>query len=255
MSLPVGPPVPGWSPRPFPEPLELVGRWVRLAPLDPGHAAALHDEVAGPGREPLWTYLAEEMPDSPSAFAAYVDRRLSLPATSTLSVVPLVGEAADRPAGLASWMRVDTRNGTVEVGSILLGPALQRTTAATEAMWLMARHVFGLGYRRYEWKCDSLHAGSRAAALRLGFRHEGTHSRAVVYKGRSRDTAWFSMTQEDWAALAPAYRRWLDPDNFSDPRRGTGQRVAMSSLTAAALASPPRDETTISQDETAEGPG
>jgi RimJ/RimL family protein N-acetyltransferase len=210
----------------------LEGRWVRLEPLTPAHAGELYDETAGPSREPLWTYSADEMPGSREAMATYVDRRASRPDLATLVVVP---RRTGRPSGLASWMRADPANGVVEVGSILLGPALQRTTAATEAMWLMAQHVFELGYRRYEWKCDSLNAPSRAAAARLGFTYEGTFRQAVVYKGRNRDTAWFSLTDRDWQVLGPAYAAWLDPENFDDPESAEGQRRPLSALTRQAL--------------------
>jgi RimJ/RimL family protein N-acetyltransferase len=124
----------------------------------------------------------------------------------------------------------------VEVGHILLGEPLQRTTAATEAMWLIARHVFELGYRRYEWKCDALNVPSRAAATRLGFVFEGVFRQAVVTKGRNRDTAWFAMIDQDWPLLTAGYERWLDPANFDDPERGAGQRVSLRSLTAEAHA-------------------
>jgi RimJ/RimL family protein N-acetyltransferase len=168
------------------------------------------------------------MPASRADFEAYVDRRIADPGLLSLAVVPH-GRGAE---GVVSLLRAEPAHGVVEVGGIVLGPPLQRTTAATEAMWLLARHVFGLGYRRYEWKCDALNAPSRAAAVRLGFRYEGTFRHALVHKGRNRDTAWFSITDRDWAALAPAYERWLDPANFHHPAAGTGQRVSLSALTA-----------------------
>jgi RimJ/RimL family protein N-acetyltransferase len=130
-------------------------------------------------------------------------------------------------------MRADPANGAVEVGHILFGEPLQRTTAATEAIWLLARHVFEVGYRRFEWKCDSLNAPSRAAATRFGFTFEGVFRQALVTKGRNRDTAWFSITDDDWHRLVPAYERWLDPGNFEDPGQGLGQRVSLRSLTAS----------------------
>ncbi len=225
---PVGEPVPGWTPRPALEPVVLEGTWVRLEPLTTAHADALHDATCGPGREPAWTYLAEEMPVSPPDFERYVARRLATPGLVSLAVVPRGGPAQ----GVASWLRADPANGAVEVGSIVLGPSLTRTTAATEAMWLMAGHVFALGYRRYEWKCDALNERSRAAALRLGFHHEGVFRKAVVTKGRNRDTAWFALTDGEWVALAPAYRRWLSAANFDDPVSGRGQRSSLSALTA-----------------------
>jgi RimJ/RimL family protein N-acetyltransferase len=155
------------------------------------------------------------MPDGPfadaSGLADYVAKLLGTPAAAPLAVV-LPGEV---PAGIACYLRNDPVNGTVEVGSITLGTALQRTTAATEAMHLMAAYAFDVvGVRRYEWKCDSLNAPSRRAATRLGFTYEGTFRQAVVYKGRNRDTAWFSITDAEWPAISAAQQRWLDPANF-----------------------------------------
>ncbi len=186
----------------------------------------------GPAGSSLWTYLTDEMPSTLSAFEEYVDVRIATPGLVSLVAVP----RGRRAEGVASLMRADPANGTVEVGRILLGEPLQRTTAATEAMWLMARHVFDLGYRRYEWKCDALNAPSRSAAARLGFTFEGVFRQALVTKGRNRDTAWFAMTDQDWPALTRAYERWLDPDNFEDPARGVGQRVSLRSLTSVGAA-------------------
>jgi RimJ/RimL family protein N-acetyltransferase len=129
--------------------------------------------------------------------------------------IAIVELASDRPAGVASYLRIDPAMGSIEVGAILYSPALQRSPAATEAMYLMARHVFEeLGYRRYEWKCDSLNQASRRAAERLGFRYEGTFRQAWVVKGRNRDTAWYSIIDSEWPALRNAFERWLDPSNF-----------------------------------------
>lgn len=226
----VGDPVPGWSPRPSPRPGPFEGRYCTVVPLRPDHAEDLFATCSAPGTEPLWTYLAGlagPFPD-PAAFAAGLAGMVEEPASVSVAVTTPEGRAT----GIANYLRLDPANGSVEVGGILFGTALQRTTAATEAMYLMARHVLGdLGYRRYEWKCDALNAPSRAAALRLGFAYEGTHRSAVVYKGRSRDTAWFSITAEEWPALVAAYEEWLDPANFD----ASGQhRVALSALTAQA---------------------
>ncbi len=207
----------------------LDGRWTRLEPLSTVHAAGLHAATCGEGRDRLWTYLPAEMPSTPAAFDEYVETRIGWAGNVSLVVVPR-GRGAE---GVASLMRADPANGAVEVGHILFGEPLQRTTAATEAIWLLARHVFGLGYRRFEWKCDSLNAPSRAAATRFGFAFEGVFRQALVTKGRNRDTAWYSITDEDWQRLAPAYQRWLDPANFDDPERGLGQRVSLRSLTAS----------------------
>jgi RimJ/RimL family protein N-acetyltransferase len=183
---------------------------------------------SGPGTEPLWTYLAGL--DGPFVDTAAFARGLAATVDDPSSVSVAVTDPDGRAVGLANYMRIDVENGSVEVGGILFGTSLQRTPAATEAMYLMARHAFeDLGYRRYEWKCDALNAPSVSAARRLGFAYEGTHRNAVVYKGRSRDTAWFSMTAEEWPALAAAYEQWLDPANFDAT---SAQRVALSELTA-----------------------
>jgi RimJ/RimL family protein N-acetyltransferase len=120
-----------------------------------------------------------------------------------------------RAPGVASYLRIDPAPGVIEVGHINYAPPLQRTVAATEAMFLMMRRVFDeLGYRRYEWKCDAVNAPSRAAALRLGFQFEGIFRQATVYKSRNRDTAWYAIIDRDWPALKARYQRWLDPANF-----------------------------------------
>ena len=117
-------------------------------------------------------------------------------------------------------MRIEPVHRVIEVGSILYTPALQRTTAATEAMYLMARHVFeDLGYRRYEWKCNALNQASRRAALRLGFTFEGIFRSHMIVKGRSRDTAWFSMLDSEWPARKAAFERWVSPANFDHAGR------------------------------------
>jgi RimJ/RimL family protein N-acetyltransferase len=127
----------------------------------------------------------------------------------------IIDKSSGKPVGVATFMRIDPPNGVIEVGNINYSPLLQRKPAATEAMYLMMVRVFDeLGYRRYEWKCDSLNAPSRAAALRLGFRYEGLFRQAVVYKGRNRDTAWFSIIDSEWPALKRAYQQWLAPENF-----------------------------------------
>jgi RimJ/RimL family protein N-acetyltransferase len=127
----------------------------------------------------------------------------------------IVDNASGKAVGVAAYMRIDPANGVIEVGHLNFSPALQRTAAATEAMYLMMRRAFDeLGYRRYEWKCDSLNAPSRSAAERLGFHYEGLFRQAIIYKNRSRDTAWFSIIDSEWPARKTAFERWLAPENF-----------------------------------------
>ncbi len=207
----------------------MVGRFCRVEPLDVArHAADLHsaNSEASDGR--YWTYLGVDQPPDLEAYSAWLRSTDNGSDPMFHAVVDL---ANGRAAGVAAFMRIDHGNGSIEVGNINFAPRLQRTPAATEAMFLMMRRAFDeLGYRRYEWKCDSLNAPSRAAAARLGFRFEGMFRQAVVYKGRNRDTAWFSIIDRDWPKLKAAYQRWLDPSNFDGAGR---QRQGLSTLTGA----------------------
>jgi RimJ/RimL family protein N-acetyltransferase len=232
---PVGLPVDGWTPREPPRPQTLGGRYCRLEAWD----AARHADVltaallAGTADEVeiRWTYLFNR-PATTAEVVGWLDGLAATPGTWPMVLVVTDG-GRDAVEGTATFMRTDVAHGAVEVGSIVYSSALQRSRAATEAMWLMARHaVLDLGYRRYEWKCDALNAPSRAAAARLGFSFEGVFRNAVVYKGRNRDTAWFAMTDDDVSALAPAYDAWLDPANFD---ADGVQRTSLSALTSAAL--------------------
>lgn len=210
---PIGRPVPNWHPRPHPGKVTLTGRFCRLEPLDPSrHADALFDAYATAHDDRDWTY----MPFGPFADpAAYRTHAEALAQTSDPLQFTVIDAATQRPVGTLALMRQDAANGVVEVGFVTFSPLLQRRPAATEAQFLLMAYVFEtLGYRRYEWKCDDLNAPSRKAALRLGFTFEGTFRNAVVYKGRSRDTAWFGMTEADWPARKAAFTRWLAPENF-----------------------------------------
>lgn len=205
-----------WKPAPQPRPVTLRGRYVTLEPLDAElHAAALWNAVHG--HDELWRWLA----DGPYGSQAELSLALSEKQASSVAVfLAIVPAAAGAAAGYASFMRMDPANGVVEVGNILLAPALQRTTAATEAMYLMARHVFDdLGYRRYEWKCNADNLPSRRAAERLGFTFEGIFRQHMVIKGCNRDTAWFSMLDREWPARRQAFEAWLDPANFDEHGR------------------------------------
>ena len=226
---PIGEPVDGWHPPPAPARITLQGRWCRVEPLEVSrHGHALFDSnAAGDGRN--WTYLFAEPPASREAYLEYLQSSFS--GDDPLAYA-IVDQATGVAVGLATYLRIVPSLGNIEVGHINFSPALQRTPLATEAMYLMAKYVFDLGYRRYEWKCDSLNAPSRAAAMRFGFSYEGLFRQAVVYKGRNRDTAWYAMIDRDWPALQAAYSAWLAPGSFDSD--GT-QRVSLRSLTAPLL--------------------
>lgn len=224
---PIGPPVPGWTTRPRPAPgLVLEGRTCRLEPLDAGrHAADLHAAYARAPDDRQWTYMPQGPFADAAAYRAWVEAVAHQEDPFFLAVVD---PATERATGVASYLRIDPDQGTIEVGYITFSPALQRTTAATEAMALMMGHAFeALGYRRYEWKCDPLNAPSRAAAQRLGFGFgfEGIHRQARITKGHNRDTAWFSVLDSEWPAVRAALSAWLEPANFDAAGR---QRAGLS---------------------------
>jgi len=209
---PIGPAVDIALPRPVPASQPMLGRTCRLEQLDPElHAAALYAayEVSPDGR--AWTYLAGGPFDSSEALSTWLSQMLEVPDAVFFAVSDPAG-----PCGIAAYLRIAPSAPSVEVGSIHFAPRLQRTATATEAMFLMMQRAFETGYRRYEWKCDSLNAASRAAALRLGFTYEGDFRQAVIYKGRSRDTSWFSVVDAEWPRRRDEFHRWLDPANFDD---------------------------------------
>jgi RimJ/RimL family protein N-acetyltransferase len=230
---PIGADLPGWAPPPAPSRDPIAGgRLVELVPMRPEvHAEDLWSSNATAADDRSWTYL-------PAGPFATFDAHREWIAAAAGSDDPLhyavVEMARGRAVGMAAYLRIMPASGSIEVGWIHYSPALARTAGATEAMYLMMRHAFSLGYRRYEWKCDSLNEPSRAAARRLGFTYEGTFRQATVYKGRTRDTAWFSILDSEWPRLRLAYEQWLDPANFDAQRQ---QRARLSELTVAALRS------------------
>ena len=161
----------------------------------------------------IWTYLSAGPFDDFEAYRTWLEKSCLGDDPLYFAVIDL---ATKRAVGVASYLRIDPANGVIEVGSINYSPALQRTAAGTEAMYLMMKRVFDeLGYRRYEWKCDDLNAGSKRAAGRYGFTYEGIFRQAVLYKGRNRDTAWFAIIDRDWPGIKSAFEAWLAPENLS----------------------------------------
>jgi RimJ/RimL family protein N-acetyltransferase len=216
-----------WKPAPLPLREPMHGRTVMLEPLDAGlHAVDLWSAVEG--HDEVWQWLFDGPYASLSDFSRDIAEKQAATDRIFFAIIPAEVGAA---AGYASFMRMDPANGVVEVGNIMLSPALQRTTAATEAMFLMARHIFDLGYRRYEWKCNAENLPSRRAAQRLGFTFEGIFRQHMVIKDRNRDTAWFSMLDHEWPARKASFGAWLDPANFDAAGR---QRRRLASTTSPA---------------------
>ena len=191
----------------------IAGRYVALVPLDAAaHGGPLYEGSHGDGRERIWRYLWDGPFDTRGAFDAVLREKAAAADRRNLAIVDRATGAA---LGHAAYMREEPAHRVIEVGDVLYTTALQRTPGGTEAMYLMARHVFeGLRYRRYEWKCNALNEPSRAAALRLGFVFEGIFRQHMIIKGQNRDTAWFSMLDIEWPAHKAAFERWLAPENF-----------------------------------------
>jgi len=213
LGQPIGEALPGWQPAAYPKTARMAGRFCDLEPIDADkHAGQLFEAFAEDTEGRMWTYMAN------GPFATGTEVHAWLEAAEKLEdqvYYAVVDRATGRAVGIATYLRIQPGHGVVEVGAISYAPALQRTPAATEAMYLMMRQVFEVwGYRRYEWKCDDLNAASKRAAERLGFSHDGLFRQAVIYKGRNRDTAWYSIIDKDWPRIKEALEAWLDPANF-----------------------------------------
>ena len=215
---PVGDPVPDWQPRPRPDASALTGSFCRLERLDASrHAAELFEADRADGNGASWTYLPYGPFADPGAYTVWVEQMAARPDPYFFAVVDTVESSptAGRAVGVLSLMRVHQEAGSIEVGHIHYSPALQHRPAGTEAHYLLGSYVFDqLGYRRYEWKCDTLNEPSRRAAERLGFSYEGIFRQSQVVKGRNRDTAWYAIIDGDWPAVRSAFEAWLSPDNF-----------------------------------------
>lgn len=211
---PIGDAVPGWSSRLLPPHASIEGRFCRLEPIDAKlHGPDLFAANAAAPDNRAWTYLFQEPFAEYEAFLAHLEQTQ---ASRDPLFFAVVDSKSYRAVGSLALMRIDPAHGVIEVGSINYSPLVQRSPAATEAQYLLMKLVFDtLGYRRFEWKCDSLNAPSRSAAQRLGFRFEGVFRQAMVYKGRSRDTAWFSIIDGEWHTVKAAMEAWLSSDNFS----------------------------------------
>ena len=231
LGQPVGAPVEGWSARPAPPRTPMAGRFCSVEALDPSrHGAALWEANRLDSTHRNMTYLRADPFTDAGEYRAWLDQ---VSHTDDPLFHAVVQAGTGQAVGIASYLRIDREHGVIEIGHINFSPLLQRTTASTEALFLMMRRAFDeLGYRRLEWKCDSLNEPSRATALRLGFRFEGIFRQAMVYKGRNRDTAWFSITDAEWPAIRTAFEAWLAPANFD---AAGVQREALASMISRAV--------------------
>ena len=220
---PVGVPVDA-TPAQRPSPVTLEGRYGRIERLAQHHDAALWNAVKG--HDHIWTYMSYGPLADFAAFSKWLAGRVKLDDPYSYAILDRSGQAV----GIATLMEIRPAMRVVEVGNILYSPSLQRTPLGTEAQFLLARYAFEtLGYRRYEWKCNALNAPSCRAAFRYGFVFEGILRQHMIVKGRSRDTAYFSMLDSEWPTRKAAFERWLAPENFDAQRR---QRTSLSELNA-----------------------
>jgi len=233
-----------WKPALAPGPVTLRGRYVTLESLDvERHGASIWEAVRG--HDELWNWLAHGPYLNAEKMLAEINEWRQAASSVVLAIIPreegppVAGAARDKSRedkakGWASYMRIEPAHGVIEVGNILFSPELKRTRAATEAMYLMAGHVFDhLGYRRYEWKCNALNEPSRRAAQRFGFRFEGIFRQHMVVKDISRDTAWFAMLDHEWPARKQAFEAWLDPRNFDEQGKQRKSLAEIQALTHA----------------------
>lgn len=214
----IGDPLPNWAGREGPHRTVFEGNYCRLEPLNvQNHGLQLFQAFSNAKDDRMWTYL----PVGP--FKDYPEyKKIATKFEQDQETVhyAVISKEGNRALGSLSLMRADVSNGTIEIGFVMFSPKLQKTTASTEAQFLLMKHVFdGLGYRRCEWKCDSLNAPSRNCALRLGFTFEGTFRNAAVYKGRSRDTQWFSIIDTEWQDIRRSFELWLKAGNFLEGKQ------------------------------------
>lgn len=212
--------------KPARKPLE--GRYARLEPLNPAqHGEQLLRSAKAPGADDRFRYLFESTPSSDRDFYDWLEKASSADDPMFFAVIDKRTNTAE---GRQALMRIDATHGVIEIGNILWGPAIARSTVCTEALFLFAQYVFDeLGYRRFEWKCNNLNEPSKKAAIRFGFRFEGVFRNHMVAKGQNRDTAWFAMTSEDWPEIRQEYLRWLAPENFD----GDGRQKTRLSIPGA----------------------
>ena len=222
----------GWTPRERPARAAIEGRHVRLEPLDPArHGDGLYAASRTADAEDRFRWLFEAAPGDRAAFQAWLEKAAASEDPLHFAVVD---RASGRVGGRQSFMRIDTTHGVIEIGNILWNEPVARRPAATEALYLFARHAFDtLGYRRFEWKCNDLNAPSKRAALRFGFTPEGVFRQHMVVKGRNRDTAWFAIVDKDWPVIRAAFEAWLSPENFD---AGGGQKTRLEDIRAAIAA-------------------
>jgi RimJ/RimL family protein N-acetyltransferase len=221
-----------WKGVPHPERVVLDGRYVRLEPLDPArHGDELYEAVSGPETVRLHRWLPDSSPLSRAEFDGWLFPKA---ASQDPMYFAVIDKMTGRAEGRQGLMDINTDHGSAEIGGILWGTRIARSRVTTEAFFLMADYAFGLGYRRWQWRCNARNAPSRRAAERFGYHFEGIFRQHMVVKGESRDTAWYSITDAEWSRLRASYVAWLDPANFE----AGGQQRSRLAFSEAMLQKP-----------------
>ncbi|MGF1684049.1 GNAT family N-acetyltransferase [Photobacterium minamisatsumaniensis] len=213
LNQPIGQALPDWSGAQQTSPMTLNGNYCQLAPLNCQlHGDDLYDAFSLDSENRTWTYLFMGPFGNKADFKQWLN---DIENKADPLFFAIINPTTQRAVGLVSYMRIDPKNGVIEVGNLVFSPQLKQTPLSTEALHLLIKHAFEkLGYRRCEWKCDSLNEPSRRAAERLGFKYEGLFRQAIVYNGRNRDTTWYSIIDSEWPQLSQAHQAWLSPSNF-----------------------------------------
>lgn len=209
---PVGFPLPEWQPVPHPAHSPLNGLYTDLVPLSAAHAQPLFAAFSQAEDDRDWTWLGTEMPRSEHEMASWIADKNN---DSTLVCYAVIERNAERPVGVVCFSNIDPVNGAIEIGHVTWSPLMQRTAMGTEAVYLLLKQAFALGYRRVVWRCDSLNSASRRAAERLGFTWEGRFRQAMTRKQRNRDTDWLSIIDGEWPSVQRALSGWLSRENFT----------------------------------------
>jgi RimJ/RimL family protein N-acetyltransferase len=201
-----------WKGVPAPTATLLEGRFIRLERLDPArHAEELFAALEGPGADPkLWDYLPYGPFPERNVFNTWLNNHA---AASDPYFFAVIDRASGQVQGILSLMSIVPAQGRIEIGHVTFGAPMQRSPKSTEAVYLLAKHSFDLGYRRLEWKCNNGNARSKYAAERLGFSFEGVFRQHMVVKGQNRDTAWYSILDGEWPAIAAGFEQWLSDEN------------------------------------------
>lgn len=204
-----------WKPCPIPQRVVMDGRFVRLEPLSASaHGDELYLAATEGDADTRFRWLFETTPTSREEFQVWLEK---VEASADPLFFAVIDKASGKVAGRQTIMRIDPTYGVAEIGNIHWGPLIQQRPATTEALYLFARYLLdNLGYRRFEWKCNNNNEPSKRAALRYGFQYEGLFRNHMIVKGENRDTAWFAMTDADWAVAKPAFEAWLQPSNFDE---------------------------------------